>query len=108
LKTNWERPEENGSFATCMKMWCAKVPRGNVCPRRCVVLKQGLADEKVAFVWAQRDVDRSSEAERYRISPQRMPLLGHVASAISALLEISQDGRTSISLTPLEGHVSFG
>jgi len=49
------------------------------CAARRVVLKQGLADKKVAFVWAQREVDRSSEAERHRISPQRMPLLGHVA-----------------------------
>ena len=78
MKTNWKRAKENGSFAKCMEMWCAKVPRGNVCPR-CVVLKQGLADKKAAFVWAQREVDRSPEAERYRISPQRMPLLGHVA-----------------------------
>jgi hypothetical protein len=74
-----------------MEMWFAKAPRGNVCPK-CVVLKQGLAGQEVAFVWAQREVDRSSEAERYRILPPRMPLLGHVAQANLALFGDLQNG----------------
>jgi hypothetical protein len=76
-----ELKEGRGKWIICEvhgKCGCAKAPRDNVFPK-CIVLKQGLAGKEVAFVWAQREVDRSLEAERYRISPQRMPLLGHVA-----------------------------
>jgi hypothetical protein len=37
-KTNQKRAEESRSFVKCVKIWCAKVPRGHVCPR-CVIRK---------------------------------------------------------------------
>ena len=76
--------------------WRCGAPRfpEATCAPRCVVLKRGLADKKVAFVWAQREVDRSSEAERPRISPQRMPLAGPCGlSKLNALGDLQDGGQ---------------
>ena len=77
-KTNRKRPEGNRPFAKRIEIWCAELLRGHVC-RRCVILKHDLADKKVGSVWAQREMNRWSEAGLHRISLRRMLLLGHVA-----------------------------
>jgi hypothetical protein len=77
-KANRKKAEGNGSFAKCIEIWCAELLRGHVC-QRCVILKHDPVDKKVGPVWAQREMNRWSEAGRRRISPRRMPLLGHVA-----------------------------
>jgi hypothetical protein len=106
LKTDWKRAEENGSFAKRMEMWCAKVPRGNVCPR-CVVLRQSLADKKVAFVWAQREVDRSLGRTLPDLTAEDV-LVGPCGLSKLSTPGDLQNGGQVFNLTPLGSHVSFG
>lgn len=45
MNSNWNVAEKNGSFAKFVEMWCAEVPRGNICPT-CVTRKQGILEKE--------------------------------------------------------------
>ena len=108
LKTNWKRAEESGSFAKCMEMWCAKVPRGNVCPRGVSFSSRVWRIRRLPLCgpngrWTGRQRQNVPGSHR-RGCPCRAMWLRQTQHSLGDFAR----RRTSISLTPLESHISFG
>ena len=75
ITANWRKAEKNGSLAKCVEMWCAKVPKGNVCPV-CLTLKQGVMGKKYGGRLVQSQVEEMSAGGMLQIALQWTLLSG--------------------------------